>query len=155
MIGLFFRILIFDFLAAFCVAKLEINIEGKHGWAGKLPSGKINNILTRILLGKQHYTWYHLWFFLSTLLLLHLPFFISPKLWSPTIETFLLGNYAIAVILEDLFWFIFNPHFGLKGLNKTHAHWHAQWIGRIPLLYIKLGLFAFLMFSLSLVINGI
>lgn len=139
MIGLFFRILIFDILGAFLVAKMEIQIEGKNGWAAELPTQLIKNKFLRAILtnGTKPFTYYHLWIFLMVLVFLHLPFFVAPSLWSISMEIFLLANYMLAIVLEDLFWFIFNPNFGIKKLNQEFATWHLFW-GPIPVMYLRI-----------------
>lgn len=149
MLYLFLRILIFDFFAAIFIAKLEIEIEGEHGWAENLPTRRIKNKLTKLLWGDQPYTGYHLWLFLSVLLFLHLPFFAFPYTWSPQMEAFLFGNYAMTLIAEDIFWFMMNPHYGLKKFNKHSARWHSEWINGIPMLYVKLGIFAVISLTIS------
>lgn len=53
------RMLIFDLIVAFTLAKLEIQIEGKHGWAENLPTWRIKNKWTKIFWGNQAYTGYH------------------------------------------------------------------------------------------------
>lgn len=135
--SLLIRLFIFDLLIAFAVAKLEINIEGKNGWAENLPTWKIQNKLTKLLWGEKPYTGYHLWFNLTMLLCLHFPFFVFPN-WSLSLEFLLIGIFLIATILEDIFWFAFNPYYGLKKFTKTHAHWHDKWLGPIPYFYIRL-----------------
>src|SRR5438132_1156416 len=131
---LFLRLLIFDCLAAFAVAKLEIQIEGRFGWAERLPTNRINNRLVQLILaaGQRPFTYYHLWLFLTILTFIHLPFFVFPNFWSVSNELFLLGNYMLAIGLEDFFWFIANPNFGIKKLTKQYAPWH-RWIGPIPI----------------------
>ena len=69
------NLLFFTGILAFLVAKLEINIEGKYGWAEKLPTRKIKNKITDLLLGGAPLTGYHFWLFLTILFSLHLPFF--------------------------------------------------------------------------------
>jgi hypothetical protein len=45
----------------------------------------------------------------------------------------------VGVIFEDFFWFILNPHYGLKKFTKEHAHWHHEWYKGVPALYIRLA----------------
>lgn len=135
-LNLLIRLFIFDLLIAFAVAKLEINIEGKNGWAENLPTWRLQNKWTKLLWGEKPYTGYHFWLNFTMLLCLHFPFFVFP-LWNLSLELQLLGMFLVAVILEDIFWFTLNPHYGLSKFNKTHAHWHDSWIGPIPTLYFK------------------
>ncbi len=146
--NLLLRLFIFDFLIAFAVAKLEINIEGKNGWAENLPTWKIQNKLTKLLWGEKPFTGYHLWFDATMLVCLHFPFFVFP-FWNLSLELILVGMFLVAVVLEDIFWFALNPYFGLKKFNKTDAHWHDSWLGPIPTLYFKLLIPAALLILLS------
>jgi hypothetical protein len=146
---LLLRLLVFDILAAFVLAKLEINIEGKNGWASNLPTWKIQNKFTKLFWGEQPYTGYHFWILITTLTLFHLPFFIFPSLWSLSLETLILGNYLIGVLIEDVLWFALNPHYGLRKFNKTDAHWHDAWVGPVPLLYLKMLVPATILIALS------
>lgn len=131
------RLSIFVFFIAYVMAKLEINIEGKNGWAEGLPTWRVKNWLTKIFWGKQPYTGYHFWIGWSMLLFLHLPFIVF-GVWSFNLEALIIGVFLLGVILEDIFWFVFNPYYGLKKFNKTDAHWHDRWVGPVPSLYVKL-----------------
>lgn len=146
---LLLRLLAFDLLIAFAVAKLEINIEGKNGWGEGLPTWRIKNRLTKLVWGEKPYTGYHFWFLITMLLCLHFPFFVYPMLWSLNLELMMSGMFLISVIIEDIFWFAFNPYFGFKKFNKTHAHWHDKWFGPVPLFYIRLFIPALLLIFLS------
>jgi hypothetical protein len=57
-------LLLWTVLLAFILAKVEINIEGKHGWAEKLPTWRKKNRFTKIILGETPVTGYHFWMFL-------------------------------------------------------------------------------------------
>jgi hypothetical protein len=154
MSDLFWRILVFDFLAAFFVAQLEIQIEGPYGWAEQLPTKVINNKLVQLVFSPdlKAFTYYHLWLFFTVLFLIQLPFFVIPNFWSFSNELFLLGNFLLTIGLEDFFWFILNPSYGFKKLNKQHATWH-HWIGPIPILYIRMLVFYLILVGLSQIIH--
>lgn len=132
-IGLFF----YSILIAFIVAKLEINIEGKDGWASSLPTWRVKNWFTRLFWGEQPYTGYHFWLLMLVLAFIHYPFVVGLP-WKLSTELAFLAAFLLATVLEDFFWFWLNPHFGLKKLNKVHAHWHIDWIGKVPRLYVSL-----------------
>jgi hypothetical protein len=70
--------------------------------------------------------------------LLHFPFVLGLS-WTPRLELQILGVFFIGVIFEDFFWFILNPHYGLKKFTKEHAHWHHEWYKGVPALYIRLA----------------
>ncbi len=151
--GLVVRVLIFDILASFTVAMMEIQIEGASGWAKHLPTHKFHNWLTRMIWGSQGITGYHLWLASTVLVFIHLPFFVFPKLWSPSLEAFTLASFLFAVVLEDFFWFILNPAFRLKKFNKQNVTWFDHWFGPVPLFYIRLLLVAMLLFWIFVTFN--
>jgi hypothetical protein len=65
--------------------------------------------------------------------IVHLPlFFLS---WSWRLESLLLGFYVGMVFLEDFFWFVLNPHYGIKNFRKGRIWWHKDWWGPVPALY--------------------
>jgi hypothetical protein len=134
---------IFLVIFSLFVAKAEINIEGKNGWAKNLPTWRKKNILTKMFLGDYPLTGYHLWMFSSFLLLFHFPFILNLN-WNISLELKILALFLFFMLLEDFFWFLLNPHFGLKKFSKKYVVWHGEWIGFVPESYLKLffgGLF--------------
>jgi hypothetical protein len=142
--------IIITILLAYSVAKLEINIEGKDGWAKNLPTYHFSNFATRLLTGKTEFTGYHLWLNNTILLFLHVPFFVGLP-WTRAVELRILGFYFLAVILEDIFWFALNPAFGLKKLNKTYVTWH-KWFWFVPRIYIFCAVMSLILIGLSLTV---
>ncbi len=143
--------ILFLILFSFFVAKAEINIEGKNGWAKNLPTWKKKNKFTKIFLGNYQLTGYHFFMFSSFLLLFHFPFFLGLN-WSTSLELKIFALFLFFQLLEDFFWFILNPSFGLKKFSKKYIPWHKEWAGVIPKAYLKLffgGLF-FLLLSYAL-----
>lgn len=132
---IFFRLLLFIFVLAFIVAKLEINIEGKDGWAKNLPTWRIKNKLTDFFLNKSPLTGYHLWLFTMIIFLLHFPFFMGVS-WNVNIELVISAFFFLFLIIEDFLWFIINPDFGIKKFNPKNISWHKRWVGPIPANYI-------------------
>jgi len=106
-------------------ALLEIQIEGGSGWARRLPTWRVENRWTRLLMGARPLTGYHLYVHLFVLLLLHLPYALS--LVTPTwaAEMRILAFLILFWILEDFLWFVFNPAFGVRRFNPRYATWHA------------------------------
>lgn len=139
---------VFSILIAFLIAKLEINIEGKHGWAKKLPTWRIKNKWTKIIMREYPLTGYHFYLMLTVLSFLHFPFFFGIK-WNLSNEFVTLGMYFFIFLLEDFFWFILNPEFGIKKFHKDHIDWHHQWVFNIPIMYFNFLLVSFLFFILS------
>ena len=73
--------LLFVVIAAALFAKIEIEIEGPHGWAEKLPTWRIeNHFLLDWLFGGRSLTGYHVWAFAFVLFVFHLPFFLDWQL---------------------------------------------------------------------------
>lgn len=139
---------IFSLLIAFLIAKLEINIEGKNGWAKNLPTWRIKNKWTKIIMREYHLTGYHLYLMLTVISFLHFPFFFAVD-WSLSKEFIVLGLYFVIFLIEDFLWFVLNPHYGLKKFNKDHIEWHHQWVFNIPVMYFYFILVAIFFFTLS------
>src|SRR5215475_6361939 len=66
------------FLIAFILAHLEIQIEGPHGWAEKLPTWRWDGRFVRRWFGKP-VTGYHLCLVTLILLFLHVPQLYVPR----------------------------------------------------------------------------
>lgn len=129
MVGL----LIFMVFSAFILALWEIQIEGKDGWAATLPGWRVNKGWVMKLTGGRPLTGYHVYMTLFLISIAHLPlFFIS---WSWKLESLLLGFYVGMVSLEDFFWFVLNPAFGIRNFRKGKIWWHKTWWGPVPALY--------------------
>lgn len=114
-------------------ALLEIEIEGDQGWASGLPTWRMENRWTRLLLGSRALTGYHLWVHVFVLILLHLPFllWLTPLSWAAELRV--LAFWVFFWILEDFLWFALNPRFGLSRFSREHVWWHAQsWWGFMP-----------------------
>lgn len=139
---------IFSLLLAFLIAKLEINIEGKNGWAKNLPTWRIKNKWTKIFMQEYPLTGYHLYLMLTVFSFLHFPFFFGTY-WNLSNEFIILGLYSVIFLVEDFLWFVLNPHYGLKKFHKDHIEWHHPWIFNIPIMYYKIILSAIFFFTLS------
>jgi hypothetical protein len=62
--------LVFVIVAAFLFAKIEIEIEGQHGWAENLPTWRIeDHFLLDWFFGGRSLTGYHTWTFVFVLVL--------------------------------------------------------------------------------------
>jgi len=126
-------LLAFMVFMAVVLALWEIQIEGKDGWAAKLPAWRIEKGWPVRLSGGRPVTGYHVYLTLFLLGFVHLPlFFVS---WSWQLESLLLGFYVGMVSIEDFFWFLLNPHYGLKNFRKGKIWWHKSWWGPVPALY--------------------
>lgn len=130
---------LFLFLLALTLAIVEIQIEGPHGWASKLPawrphpSRRLARVFSACVAGKPC-TGYHLAIFFLVLLIFHLPFaFGMPFTLAVWIKT--LSLYFLFLVLWDFLWFVLNPHYPLKEFNKARIWWHKKWIFGVPIDY--------------------
>lgn len=120
------------FISAVLFSLIEIEIEGKHGWAEKLPTAKK-------ALG--HFTLYHVYmnsFVLATLSMIFIPRFTiacNTSTFSPWNAVCSFLFYTIAwFLLEDFLWFVLNPHYTMKKYQKKYIPWHKYWVTeRMPL----------------------
>lgn len=127
---------VFLIIISFLVAKLEINIEGKDGWAKNLPTWTLRNKFIDLLWGGLPLTGYHFWLISTVLAFLHFPFFLGLS-WNLNMEFIILALFSFFWIIEDFFWFLLNPHYGLKRFNKLNAYWHYHWTLFFPTSYFK------------------
>jgi hypothetical protein len=129
-------LLIFTSILALYFARLEIQIEGAHGWAANLPTWRIEkHWLLDIFWGGRALTGYHAWAFSFMALVFHLPVFIM-GCWTPYIEFRVLGSLMWFWIIEDFLWFVFNPAFGWAKFSPEHVPWHKHWLGPVPTDYV-------------------
>jgi len=126
------------------LAILEIQIEGPHGWAEKLPTwrptGRVARAVTRAFGGKP-ITGYHLVLVLFLLMCLHLPAWFAAAhpatSWTWRDEAWALSRFFLLSVFWDFQWFVLNPHFGLAKFRAEVVWWHHRWFfGRVPLDYV-------------------
>ncbi|HET9986091.1 MAG TPA: hypothetical protein VFQ38_20995 [Longimicrobiales bacterium] len=119
--------------AAALFALLEIQIEGREGWAAGLPTWRIRNAWTRRLLGAREVTGYHVYFQLFVLVMAHLPYLVAAVPPSLALELRILAFLILFWVLEDFLWFVFNPAYGLRRFRREEVWWHAAtWWGVMP-----------------------
>jgi len=122
----------FVVLLSFFFAKLEIQIEGKNGWASSLPTWKIEkHWLLDIFWGGRPMTGYHAWAFSFMFLVFHLHFFLTGT-WRPLMECRVLGSLMWFWIAEDFLWFLLNPAYGWNRFAPAFVPWHKSWIWLFP-----------------------
>jgi hypothetical protein len=100
--AVFIRFLV---LVSWLFALLEIQIEGRHGWAQKLPTWRIENRWIRTFY-KKPITGYHLYAQGFIFLMAHVPFGLSLVPWNLHDELRILSFVVLFWILEDFLWFI-------------------------------------------------
>ena len=126
-------LLAFMVFMAFLLALWEIQIEGKEGWAAKLPCWRIKKGWLVRLMGGRPITGYHLFMISFTIAIVHLLLFFVP--WSWQLESLIIGFYAGMMLLEDFLWFVLNPHYGIKSFRRGKIWWHDKWWGPVPSFY--------------------
>jgi len=130
---------IYLFVMALILAILEVQIEGKHGWAANLPTwrpraDKWYTKLFKWFAGGKGMTGYHLSIFSFVFLIFHLPFFWGVS-WSLAREAETLAIFAIFLPVWDYLWFVVNPHFTVKDFKGEHIFWHRSWFLKLPVDY--------------------
>jgi hypothetical protein len=124
---------------ALLMALLEIEIEGRHGWAERLPTWyRTGGPAARVyhaIGGMRPLTGYHLMMFPIPLLLLHYPY-VAGADWSLASEASTIAVFLAWIIAWDYLWFVLNPYWGLARFRRGEVWWYpGRWIGRLPLDY--------------------
>jgi hypothetical protein len=127
-VGLYF------FAIAFVLAQLEIQIEGPHGWAEKLPTWRWQTPGVLRWAGKP-ITGYHVFLLLFILLFIHLPMFYLGFSWER--ESELLSLFCLLAVFWDFLWFVCNPHFGLSRFRAGNVWWFKSWTLGLPTSYFS------------------
>lgn len=131
----------FYFILATLIAMIEIEVEGRYGWAEKLPTWyRTRGFAAKfygILMGGRPLTGYHALMFVFVPMLFHLPFAGMVE-WSFEAELTTLAIYFAWCPVWDFLWFVLNPAYGVRRFRKENIWWHqtVKWIGRVPLDYI-------------------
>lgn len=127
---------LYIFLMAIVLALLEVQIEGKNGWAANLPTWRPKPTtwyakLYKKMMGNKEMTGYHLSMFGFVSLIFHLPFFFGVN-WSFSKELDILAIYMIFIVIWDYLWFVVNPHFTIRDFKGDHTFWHQKWFLKLP-----------------------
>ena len=135
--AMIFRIL-FLFGYALLFAAVEVEIEGPHGWAERLPTWfrvtpPYARWYGRLMNGKP-LTGYHAVMFVLPLWSFHVGF-ASGVPWSWAAEATTIAAYLAWVATWDFLWFLMNPVFGWAKFRRGQVWWHGRWIGRFPVDY--------------------
>lgn len=144
---------IYLFVIATWLALLEVQIEGEHGWAAKLPCWRPNpeRLVARMYqktMGGLPLTGYHAVMFSFVFILLHFPFFTSTS-WTIAGEMKVCSVYFLLAVNWDFLWFVWNPHYFLRGNTPNSIRNHKTWIFKIfPADYSK-GIAVSLFFAIS------
>ncbi len=121
-------------LVSLFFALLEIQIEGKNGWARKLPTWRKKFSFTKFIPGAdKEITGYHLYMGLYRFSILHVVFIFIE--WSVGIELLLISFHLFVSRVEDFLWFVLNPAYGIKKFKKEFIPWHPTWFLGLPVQY--------------------
>jgi len=137
--------------AGFCFAKVEIAIEGGHGWAENLPTWRLppNNWASLLFFSGRPLTGYHVWMETFILSLLHISYVFEVPTWS--IELQILAFFCFFSVVEDFLWFFLNPAFGLANFKPEKIWWHREhWWGIMPRDYYVLTMIGTVLYMVSL-----
>lgn len=126
-------LIMFSTTTAILLALHEIQIEGEDGWAKNLPTWRIYNPLKTII-SWPYITGYHIYLWLLLLLLFQLPFFFNTPLTLKN-EILVIEILYVMLILEDFFWFILNPKWGIRRFLNNTIPWHSKKFIKIPVNY--------------------
>lgn len=137
-------------VSAYLFALVEIQIEGREGWAAGLPTWRIDNKFTRLLNGNRPLTGYHVYLHLFVLSMLHSPFALGLAVPSWRAEARIFAFLILFWTVEDFLWFVANPAYGLKRFTPKHIPWHRRsWWGIMPRDYWIMPPIAGLLYWLS------
>ena len=119
-------------LMAFFFANVEVQIEGAAGWAGALPTWRIeHHWLLDIFWGGRAMTGYHAWVFSFMLLVFGAPLvFMGRCSWRDA--GLALAGVMTFWMVEDFLWFIVNPAWGWARFSPAHVPWHKHWLFGVP-----------------------
>lgn len=123
---------VYVFAIAWVLAQLEIQIEGPHGWAEKLPTWRWQTPGVLRWTGKP-ITGYHVFLLLFILLFIHFPLISNG--WTLEREAETLSLFFLLAVFWDFLWFVCNPHFGLSRFRAEHVWWFKTWMLGLPTSY--------------------
>lgn len=123
------------YLFALChiLARVEIHIEGPHGWAVNLPTWRWGPEWWVKATNGKELTGYHVWLTLFLIGMFHLPLVFagfSAALWAKC-----LSSYMMVTAAWDLQWFVWNPAWGFHALRTREVLWFRKKIGGLPVDY--------------------
>jgi hypothetical protein len=134
---------LYFFVIAFVLAQLEIQIEGAHGWAARLPTWQ--------WAGKP-ITGYHVFLMTFILLFVHLPMVYLG--FSLEREAELLSLFFMLAVFWDFLWFVCNPHFGLAQFRADRVWWFRSWTLGLPTCYFSGLVLSLAIYSTTVLLPG-
>lgn len=127
------------FAWAFCLAGIEIEVEGGYGWAERLPTWFLRRgIVGRaygVVMGHRPLTGYHVFAFAIPVIVLHFPFVMGAE-WTLAGELRALATFFVIAVVWDYLWFVLNPAYTVRRFRRGAVWWfEVPWIWRFPLDY--------------------
>ena len=149
-------LLLFGYALLF--ALVEIEIEGKDGWAMNLPTWyRRKPFYARVyalLLSGKPLTGYHAVMFFIPFVSFHVGLAFDQP-WSWGLEARVIASYLVWNVTWDFLWFVLNPHFGWVRFRRGKIWWHSGvWIGRVPIDYVNAFWLSFLVACLPWFVRG-
>ncbi len=149
-------LLLFGYALLF--ALVEIEIEGKNGWAMHLPTWfRRKPLYARVyafLLSGKPLTGYHAVMFFIPLFSFHIGLAFGQP-WSWGLEARVLASYLVWNVTWDFLWFLLNPAFGWARFRKGMIWWHGgPWLGRLPIDYVNALWMSFVVAALPWFVRG-
>jgi hypothetical protein len=145
------------FAYALLFAMVEIEIEGKDGWAIHLPTWYRRRCwYARVygwLLSGKPLTGYHAVMFFIPFVSFHVGLVFGQP-WSWGIEADMIARYLVWNVTWDFLWFLLNPAFGWRRFRKGGIWWHARWIGRVPIDYLNAIVLSFVVVAVPWLLRG-
>jgi hypothetical protein len=146
------------FVYALLFALVEIEIEGKNGWATHLPTWfRRTPAYARVygfLLSGKPLTGYHVVMFFVPFFSFHIGLAFGQP-WSWGLEARVVASYLVWNVTWDFLWFLLNPAFGWARFRKGEIWWHNRvWIGRLPIDYVNALVLSFVVAGLPWLVRG-
>ena len=145
------------FIMALVLAILEIQIEGKDGWAKNLPTWKppLHTWYVKLysrLMFKKRLTGYHLAMHIFVILIFYLPYADGLPFtlfnWTKT-----LALYFLFILVWDFLWFVLNPYYSLAKFKKQNVPWHVVWLFGLPVDYWAALVLSFIVLTPNFINN--
>jgi hypothetical protein len=124
---------VYLFVICHVLARVEIHIEGPHGWAVHLPTWRWGPEWFLKLTNGKELTGYHLWLTLFLIGMFHLPLVFAG--FSRPLFAKCLSSYMMITAAWDLQWFVWNPAWGFNALRTRQVPWFRRKIFGLPIDY--------------------
>ncbi len=153
-----FVVSLFLFGLALLIAIVEIEAEGKYGWAEKMPTWyRTTGWFAKFYRAMIHkpLTGYHLALAPFTAGIFIYPMVANSNLtWAGVFIA--AGQWFVWVTVWDFAWFVLNPSYGIKRFDPDEVWWFAdeRWIGPVPQGYILNLMYSVLFVSIGAVFEG-